>query len=95
LSSARVPKSVKRIFTETFTARDIAEPLASFDADATSEEVEAFMKARNLDVVGIRRDGAIVGYVQRGTLDGATCGGKMTPSTRRRCSTTANLCSRH
>ncbi len=79
MSSTRVPEAVKRIFTETFTARDIAEPLASFDDDAPSEQVAAFMRDRGLQVVGVRREGAIVGYVRRSTLDGATCGDKMTP----------------
>jgi hypothetical protein len=33
MASTRIPEAVKRVFMETFTARDIAEPLASFDAD--------------------------------------------------------------
>ena len=32
MASVRIPDAVKRVFTETFTARDVAEPLASFDA---------------------------------------------------------------
>ena len=29
-----VPDALRRVFLEAFTARDIAEPLASFDANA-------------------------------------------------------------
>jgi hypothetical protein len=33
MSSPRILDAVKWVFTETITARDIAEPLASFDAN--------------------------------------------------------------
>jgi len=44
------------VFTETFTVRDIAEPLASFDAAALSADVRDFMKSRDFDLVGIRKE---------------------------------------
>jgi hypothetical protein len=71
---ARIPEAVKRVFTETFTARDIAEPLASFDADTPSTTVRDFMQSRDFDVVGIREDGQIVGFVERGELREGECG---------------------
>jgi hypothetical protein len=33
---------MKRLFTEGFTAMDIAEPLLSFDADKSAEHVRQF-----------------------------------------------------
>ncbi|CAN5595946.1 Swt1 family HEPN domain-containing protein [soil metagenome] len=69
-----MPDSVKRVFTEAFVARDIAEPLASFDADAASDVVEAFMTMRNFDIVGIRSEGRMAGYVRKGMLPGGACG---------------------
>jgi hypothetical protein len=55
---------MKRLFTEGFTAMDIAEPLLSFDADKSAEHVRQFMSDSNLGVIGIRKDGVVTGYVQ-------------------------------
>jgi hypothetical protein len=66
--STRVPDAVKRLFTETFSAKDIAESLTSFDAAASSEDVRRFMRTRGFDVVGIRDEGQVVGYVQMDKL---------------------------
>jgi hypothetical protein len=74
MSAIKIPDAVKRVFTESFTARDIAEPLASFDASVPAGTVREFMKARGFDVVGIRREGQVVGYVERGSLDDGVCG---------------------
>src|SRR5262245_36149014 len=72
MSSTRPPDAVKRLFTEAFTARDIAEPLASFDAGASTAVVREFMRARDYDVIGVRKEGQITGYVELGWLeDGA------------------------
>jgi hypothetical protein len=67
------------VFTETFTARDVAESLASFDDETLLEDVHAFMKARDFDVVGIRREGQIVGFVPRDALGGGSSGQHMCP----------------
>src|SRR4029077_18038576 len=74
MASTRIPDAVKRVFMDTFTARDVAEPLASFDAAAASREVHDFMTERDFDVVGVRSEGRVVGYVKRGTLHGDDCG---------------------
>ncbi len=59
--------------------RDIAEPLASFDAMAASREVDDFMTTRDFDVVGVRSQGRVVGYVKKGTLHGGDCGQYLRP----------------
>jgi hypothetical protein len=74
MGSAKIPESVKRVFTETFTARDVAEPLASFDAEASSTLVGEFMLARDFEVVGIRREGQVAGYVEVVSLQDGACG---------------------
>ena len=66
--------NLRRVFTDGFVARDIAEPLISFDAPTAVSEVAELMDRRNLDVVGIRKEGVVVGYVERADLSGATCG---------------------
>jgi hypothetical protein len=67
-------ENLRRVFTEGFTARDIAEPLVSFDAATAASEVLDLMKQRNFDVVGVRREGLVVGYVEREHLCGSLCG---------------------
>lgn len=72
--AAGIPSTVRRVFTESFTARDIAEPLASFDADAPAADVRAFMGEKDFDVLGVRRRGMVEGYVEQGQLTDGPCG---------------------
>ncbi len=67
-------ENLRRVFTDGFVARDIAEPLISFDASTAVSEAVGLMDGRNLDVVGVRKEGVVVGYVERAGLSGATCG---------------------
>ncbi|MHC4268977.1 MAG: hypothetical protein ACYSTS_10975 [Planctomycetota bacterium] len=68
---------MKRLFTEGFMAIDIAEPLASFDTDKCAIDTLQFMNKNNLEVVGVRRDGVVAGYVQQQDLTGGKCGDHM------------------
>ncbi len=67
-------ESLRRVFTEGFAARDIAEPLVSFDAATATTPILELMKCRNFDVVGVRKEGVVVGYVEQSDLCWATCG---------------------
>jgi hypothetical protein len=68
---------MKKLFTEGFTAVDIAEPLISFDAERDASETRQFMLDNGLSVVGIRREGIVAGYVETEYLTDATCGDAM------------------
>lgn len=72
-------ENLRRVFSENFVARDIAEPLASFDASASAEEAARLMDARGYDVVGVRSAGLVAGYVERGELGAGRCGDAMRP----------------
>ena len=72
--NASTIENLRRVFTEGFTARDIAEPLVSFDAATAALEVLDLMNQRNFDVVGLRKDGVVIGYAEREHLCGSTCG---------------------
>ena len=72
--NASTIENLRRVFTDGFVARDIAEPLISFDATTAASEVAGLLDRRNLDVVGVRKEGVVVGYVERADLSGATCG---------------------
>ena len=65
---------LRRVFVENFSAADIAEPLASFDAGTSAADVLAVMARRAYKVAGIRKDGTICGYVRQEELVEGTCG---------------------
>ena len=67
-------KDLHRIFRQSITAREIAEHLVSFEADHPTSKVKAFMKARGFDVVGVREEGFITGYVQYADLEDGVVG---------------------
>jgi hypothetical protein len=72
MASARISESVGRVFTENFTARDVAEPLASFDT--LSAVVREFMQARDFEIIDVRKDGQIAGFIEARSLVDSPCG---------------------
>jgi hypothetical protein len=60
------------LFDRSVSVRHLAEPFVSFDAQRLATEVRAFMEAKNFDIVGVRYNGAVVGYVERATLKEGT-----------------------
>lgn len=79
LSSAGSSTRLRRLFLEGFTVMDVAESLVSFDAERPAAEVRAFMVARDFDLVGVRRDGVVVGFAARERLTEGTCGDALEP----------------
>lgn len=77
--NASTAENLRRVFTEGFAARDVAEPLVSFDAATATSEVLALMDRRDFDVVAVRSEGLVAGYVARDDLCGATCGERVRP----------------
>lgn len=60
---------LRRIFEENITVRYLAPPFVSFDESRAADEVRTFMDPpRDYDVVGVRKDGLIEGYVNREDL---------------------------
>ena len=59
---------LRRLFVRTITLRDIAEPLISFDASQSASEIRSFMQHHEYDVVGVRENGVVTGFVSRGEL---------------------------
>jgi hypothetical protein len=84
-------ENLRRVFTDGFVARDIAEPLISFDASTAVAEVVGLMENRNLDVVGVRKEGVVVGYVERTDLSGEHCGERIHAIEAESISETASL----
>jgi hypothetical protein len=73
-----IPVAVRRLFTEGFHVADIAEPLASFDAEVPGDVVAQVMDADGFSVAGVRRRGLVAGYVERDRLASGPCGAVMT-----------------
>ncbi len=68
---------MKKLFTEGFMAIDIAEYLVSFDADKCAVDTLQFMNKNDLEVVGVRWEGVVAGYVQQQDLIDGRCGDHM------------------
>ena len=79
--NASTIENLRRVFTDGFVARDIAESLVSFDASTSASEVAELMDRRNFDVVGVRKEGVVVGYVERADLCGELAASMFDPST--------------
>ena len=65
-------RDLREIFDRTLTVRHVAEPFLAFDGPRPALEIKAFMDERDFDVVGVRQDGIVVGYVERSKLMGKT-----------------------
>ena len=74
MNSKLLQSRMKKLFNEGFTARDIAEPLLSFDADKPAKYVREFMSDNNLGVIGVRNGGVVTGYVEPDDLADGSCG---------------------
>jgi hypothetical protein len=65
---------VTRLFLESFSARDIARPLLSFDTERDAGDVCKYMRDNQLEVVGVRWEGRVDAYLRLGPDMERTCG---------------------
>ncbi|MHC4825737.1 MAG: hypothetical protein ACYTEY_04175 [Planctomycetota bacterium] len=65
--------TIRRFFHTGFTAADIAEYLISYDANQPATDVRQRMADHDFDVVGLRDDGFVVGYICREDLTEGAC----------------------
>jgi hypothetical protein len=72
---------IQRLFLRGITIRDIAEPLASYDSTAPAGEVFASMEAQGIEVAGVRENGLVTGFIERGGLGDGVCGTYQCPFT--------------
>jgi len=59
---------LRHIFDTSITVGYISESMVSFDEEKPSSEIYEFLKKRDYDVVGVRKDGSIAGYAERNAL---------------------------
>ena len=62
-----------RIFLRNLVARDIAEPLPSFDQSMPADEARAILLEARQSVAGVRKKGWITGYIKLDELGPGTC----------------------
>ena len=67
-------RRVRRLFSEAFVAKDIAEPLRSFDSTSEANDVRVVMEELDIDVIGVRRHGVVAGFAWRDDLVAGSCG---------------------
>jgi len=65
-------EDLKELFTRNITAQDVAESLVSFDFDKSSDDVKNYLSSAGFDVVGVRAEGSVTGFVNSKDLDGGT-----------------------
>jgi len=66
-------QSLRRVFHNSFSAHDITEPLVSCEKNAAAEEICAFMEDRRFQVIGVRDEGVVIGYIERSSLGAGSC----------------------
>jgi hypothetical protein len=66
--------NIQKTFLNGITVLDIAEPLVSFDSSTPAGTVLAVMEEKGYQVAGIRQQGLVTGYVERGDLGDGPCG---------------------
>ena len=60
---------INKIFLRGLTVQDIAEPLPSFDSHTPGEIIKAAMDLNHFQVVGVREEGYVTGYIQSSEID--------------------------
>lgn len=72
-------KDIRQIFENGVTVKNIAEPLASFDADHPTYKVLQFMGKKRYDVIGVKQDGVVCGYAEKSDISSNKLGNHCKP----------------
>ena len=56
-------QDLNKIFNHNIRAKDLAEFLVSFDYDQPAKSVKEVVNGKGYTVVGVRKDGGVIGYV--------------------------------
>lgn len=61
-------RDFRKIFEQSITIKDIAEPLVCFSHRKSARTVATYMENNDFDVAGVNKDGLVVGYVDKADL---------------------------
>lgn len=67
-------RRLRRVFLGAFQALDVAEPLASYDAERPAAEIRAALEASGFERAGVRVGGRVAGYAERVELSAGVLG---------------------
>jgi hypothetical protein len=70
---------LRTLFERSIAIKDIAEPLASFDAEHPAPQIHSFMEEKDYDLIGVRQNGLLTGYARRGELFDGPLGDYLVP----------------
>jgi len=59
-------RSLRKLFEENIHVNHISEVLVSFEASGRMDEIKEYMERTGFDVVGIKEEGKVTGYLERG-----------------------------
>lgn len=71
MAPSRTTYDVHRVFMQGVLARDIAEPLASFEESTTAGHLLEYLRGRDLQAAALRRNGLAHHVVERARLEAA------------------------
>ena len=71
--------SLRRVFHHSFSAHDITEPLLSCGHAAPATASRELMQQHDFDVLGVRQDGVVVGFLEQNSLGEGSSGQYMQP----------------
>ena len=60
-------RSLRKLFEENIHVNHISEELISFEVNGKMEEIKEYMQRTGFDVVGIKEEGRVIGYLERGS----------------------------
>ncbi|MCP4994620.1 MAG: bifunctional (p)ppGpp synthetase/guanosine-3',5'-bis(diphosphate) 3'-pyrophosphohydrolase [Gammaproteobacteria bacterium] len=63
----------RRMFAEIFTARDVLEPMLSFDTESNCKQVGKSLDMHGQQVATVRYQGAVQGFIRRDDLTSDNC----------------------
>ena len=66
-------QSLRRVFRQNFSAHDITKPLVSCEKDADAAQTRRFMTDRGYEVIGVRHEGLVIGFLKRNSLQNGPC----------------------
>lgn len=70
---------LNHVFHESFIAEDVVEPLLSFDHSTGASGARAVTDSHHLEIVGVRREGIVVGFARAEDLRDGACGDVISP----------------
>jgi len=73
LAPTSVPISGLHVFERAFSARDVAEPLLTFECTVSAQEAACLLREAGAAVAGIRKNGVVCGFVEAAALIEGSC----------------------